>query len=256
MRVTSLRDESQLDMPELYGLRTSLRNQIVLPLELLIKEILELTRCYDEDLIGITQGDLKRVGVSAQLLRDKCMDYWMLLDDKNELSEEMNDRIKPVDLLSRIFVGYRNRLKIYVSPNEDLGVLYGNEDWLADALAAVLENMKQVHGLERVLCELQQNNDELFISFQGVGLVIPSAMQEIEDISPELGIVHSGIDMALARRILHLHGGAVRCSGSSDTVRFVISLPTGAPSNSKFGVIHEEIEAELAQLLSLGESHV
>ena len=243
MLLLSTCNEEKRCVRESLELRASLRTQLILPLEQLIKEILELTSCSDASVAG-TGVSLKKLGDRAIALRGRSIDYWMMLEDRNELLTYMNDRIDPIHLLSQIFAVYRGRLKVYVSANEDLGVLYGNEDWLTDALRAVIEHMHHVHGMERVVCELNQNNDELFISFQCIGLVIPSVMEEMEFDNSKLTLDYSVIDMALARRILYQHGGSMRSIGSSDTVRFVVSFPTGAPYDGTLGTIHEQIEAE------------
>lgn len=150
-------------------------------------------------------------------------------------------------------------------PEGVLPAIYGSRRWLVRAIDEFIENA-MFHAARNSNIVLHLSRAETFVrmSVNNAGKVLDAAQAERAFIAfgkpaaasndrGRIGKLGMGIGLALARRIVELHGGNVSVHGEAEFgSTFVIELPTGAPGKEDTQLNLEQAKryaADMSRLL-------
>jgi signal transduction histidine kinase len=164
-----------------------------------------------------------------------------------------NDRVEVKALVDEALLSVRDlashgRQRIYLAGlDAELAPIYGSRQWLGRAFSELLENaIKHAKPGSAILVSARQNGPFQVLSVRNHGAELPYHLRERVFLpffrqgsqgAPATGM---GLGLALARRVVELHGGHVRLNAEDGDTEFLMELPTG-------GKIGKNPDMELAQ---------
>ena len=150
-------------------------------------------------------------------------------------------------------------------PDGTLPAIYGGRRWLVRAIDEFIENaLRHAARNSNVVLHLSRAETFVRLSVNNAGKVLDAAQAERAFIAfgkpaaasndrGRIGKMGMGIGLALARRIVELHGGNVSVHGEAEFgSTFVIELPTGAPGKEDTQLNIEQAKryaADMSRLL-------
>ena len=120
-------------------------------------------------------------------------------------------------------------------PEKELPAIYGSLHWLRKAAAEYMEqSIRSAQRGSMLELSIQSVGTRVMVRARNQGLFVSS--HDRRNAFAPFGVgdtshpdSRKGVGLALAQRILALHGGTVRIDDEFDSVDFVMELPAGAP---------------------------
>lgn len=196
--------EEEPDMPaELRAKRVHIALEKACRLETMINEFFEITR-YNSQQITLTKQNIDL--------------YYMLVQLSDELSPSFA----------------RRGSRVVLCMEEDLTVM-GDADKLARVFGNILKNAAAYSYPDtEITVSAERAGGRVLIHFQNQGDDIPAeSLEALFDIFYRVDKARSsdtggtGLDLAIAREIVTLHGGTIEARSGDHTITFTVALPGG-----------------------------
>lgn len=221
-----------------------------------------------ENLVGYIEAEMARpievlaqkLPRTAQLVQQRTSDLQSLINEASVLSLRLgklrdlvsvfgqsamvcDERIMLPELIAAAVnevlpLAEGRSITLAMAPSDaELPAIYGSLHWLRKATAEYLEqSIRSAQRGSLLELSIQSVGTRVLMRARNQGLFV-SGHDRRNAFAP-FGVgdtVHpsdsrKGVGLALAQRILALHGGAVRIDDEFDSVDFVMELPAGAPS--------------------------
>lgn len=154
------------------------------------------------------------------------------------------DRIELKALVEELLLSVKDRAgnqrqRIYLSGfEEELPPVYGSRPWITRALMEFLGNsLAHAKMGSSIMVSARKNGAHLIFGVRNYGHALPAHLRERVFLpfyrapsskeQPDKGL---GLGLALARRVVEMHGGHVHIEDGDGTyTEFLVELPTGAP---------------------------
>ncbi len=206
----------------------------------------------------LQNGNTERAAVDAERIEAAGSSMYRLLNDVLELSRvgrvvNPPEEVPLATLAREVMEPLESRLSaggVTITIADDLPTLHGDHKRLHEVLQILVENAIKYMGQQpepRVEIDARQDGDETVCHVRDNGIGIePKYQERIFDLFDQLdqGIDGSGIGLALAKRIVEIHGGRMWCKsdGMGHGSTFCFTIPAGPISpKSNNGTTHHEI---------------
>jgi signal transduction histidine kinase len=188
-------------------------------------------------------GDLQVLVSEASALSARLGKLRDLVSVFGESTLVCDERIMLPELISSAVnevlpQAHGRNITLALAPSEaELPAIYGSLHWLRKATAEYLEqSIRSAQRGSLLELSIQSVGTRVMVRARNQGLFISS--HDRRNAFAPFGVgdtahpsdSRKGVGLALAQRILALHGGAVRIDDEFDSVDFVMELPAGAPS--------------------------